>query len=82
MLFLFSSCNKDEVIEGQGRPAIIFDGDGSGVYTVKIGNELTIAPKYENVDGASYLWTMDGRTVCTAPSWTQRWTEAGTTMSS
>ena len=35
----------------------------SGVYTVKVGRELIIAPSYENAKGATYSWKMDGRLI-------------------
>ena len=43
-------------------PKIRLDGD-SGVYTVKQGREITIAPSYENAEGATYSWKMDGRLI-------------------
>ena len=35
----------------------------SGVYTVKVGREVIIAPSYENAEGATYSWKMDGRLI-------------------
>ena len=43
-------------------PKIRLDGD-SGVYTVKQGREITIAPSYENAEGATYSWKLDGRLI-------------------
>ena len=43
-------------------PKIVLDGD-SGVYTVKQSRELTIAPSYENAEGATYSWKLDGRLI-------------------
>lgn len=43
-------------------PKIVLDGD-SGVYTVKQGREITIAPSYENAEGATYSWKLDGRLI-------------------
>ena len=42
---LFTSCNKDEVIteEVGGQPIIELDSE-TGIYTVKVDHELTIAP--------------------------------------
>lgn len=73
----FAACNKDEVIDGESVPSIVIDGDGSGVYVVKVGGELTISPTYKNATDATYSWTMDGTTVCTAPEWTHTWNDLG-----
>ena len=35
----------------------------SGVYTVKVGRQVIIAPSYENAEGATYSWKMDGRLI-------------------
>lgn len=70
------SCNKEDVIVAQPAPKIILDSE-SGVYSVKSGSELTIAPRYENVSGATYTWTMDGTAVCSSPSFTHTWTQQG-----
>ena len=43
-------------------PKIVLDSN-SGVYTVKQGRELTIAPSYENAAGATYSWKLDGRLI-------------------
>ena len=43
-------------------PKIYLDSD-SGVYTVKVGREVIIAPSYDNVEGATYSWRMDGRLI-------------------
>ena len=55
-----SSCNIDEVITTSMPPQIILDSE-SGVYTVKQGREVIIAPSYESAENATYRWTMDGR---------------------
>lgn len=51
-----AACNKDETIESSA-PRILLDRE---VYTLRAGGELTVAPRYENVEGATYLWTVDG----------------------
>ena len=43
-------------------PKIHLDSD-SGVYTAKVGREVIIAPSYENAEGATYSWKMDGRLI-------------------
>ena len=57
-----SSCNIDEVITTSMPPKIYLDSD-SGIYTVKAGREVVIAPAYENAEGATYSWKMDGRLI-------------------
>ena len=57
-----SSCNIDEEITTSMPPKIHLDSN-SGVYTVKQGREITIAPSYENAEGATYSWKMDGRLI-------------------
>ena len=57
---LFTSCNKDEVIteEVGGQPIIELDSE-TGIYTVKVGHELTIAPTYQNVEDCAFLKKVD-----------------------
>ena len=57
-----SSCNIDEEITTSLPPKIVLDSN-SGVYTIKQGRELTIAPSYENAEGATYSWKLDGRLI-------------------
>jgi PKD repeat protein len=62
MVVVASSCNIDEEITTALPPKIHLDSD-SGVYTVKQGREVIIAPSYENADGATYSWKIDGRLI-------------------
>ena len=62
IVVIASSCNIDEEITTSLPPKIVLDGD-SGVYTVKQSRELTIAPSYENAEGATYSWKLDGRLI-------------------
>ena len=57
-----SSCNIDEEITTSLPPKIHLDST-SGVYTVKVGRQVIIAPSYENAEGATYSWKMDGRLI-------------------
>ena len=57
-----SSCNIDEEITTSLPPKIHLDST-SGIYTVKVGREVIIAPSYENAEGATYSWKMDGRLI-------------------
>ena len=63
----FSSCNIDEEITTTLPPKIVLDNE-TGVYTVKQGREIMIAPKYESADDATYRWTMEGKVLGTSPS--------------
>lgn len=71
MALIALSCNKDGVIEAEGGlPEITLDST-TGVYTVKVGEVLTIAPTYKNVDSnTAYSWSIDGAVVSTASSYT------------
>ncbi len=62
LLPLLLSCNIDEVIEG-AKPQIELDS-ATGIYTVKQGRELRIAPRYTNVEGATFVWSIEGVEVC------------------
>lgn len=62
-----SSCNIDEEITTSLPPKITLDSE-SGVYTIKQGREIVIAPNYESADEATYKWTMDGRLIGNEPS--------------
>ncbi len=62
IVVISSSCNIDEEITTSLPPKIVLDSN-SGVYTVKQGRELTIAPSYENAEGATYSWKLDGRLI-------------------
>ena len=72
------ACNKDDVIqETDSAPMIELDSE-SGVYTVKVGRELSIAPTFMNADHALYAWTINGKLVSKDPTLSYRWEETGT----
>ena len=71
-----SSCNIDEEITTSLPPKINLDSP-TGIYTVKQGREVIIAPGYESAEGATYSWTMDGRLVGNEPSLTFMREECG-----
>ena len=62
-----SSCNIDDVITTSLPPKILLDSE-TGIYTVKEGREIIIAPNYELAEGAAYSWTMNGDVLSTSPS--------------
>ena len=63
-----SSCNRDGVIVADPLPEIIL-GESGGVYSVKVGNEVRLAPDYENATDATYSWKIDGVEVGTERSY-------------
>lgn len=75
---LLLSCNKDDYLTlgNSNKPVIEFDNN-TGVYTVKVGRELTISPSYQYAEDAVFSWTIDGKLVSTNPSLTYSWSEAG-----
>lgn len=75
---LTTACNKDEVIldDRDHAPVITLDSE-SGVYTVKMGRELTIAPTVEYAEGATYSWIVDGKLAGSEPTYTAVFTELG-----
>ena len=71
-----SSCNIDEEITTTLPPKIVLDSE-NGIYTVKQGREITIAPDYESAENATYSWTMGGEVISTSPSLSFMREEAG-----
>lgn len=63
-----SGCNSDEEILGRPAPEIILSTP-SGVYTVKTGRELLIAPEYRNAEEAVYVWLLDGEPCGDGPAY-------------
>ena len=61
---IFTACNIDEEYFA---PKIILDSE-TGIYTVKYGREIVIAPEYEHAEDATFSWTMDGEVISTSPS--------------
>ena len=64
---IISSCNKDDIITTLLPPEIILDCE-TGIYSVKTGHEIVIAPTYKHSTDAEYLWTMNGEVLGTSPS--------------
>ncbi|MCM1051965.1 MAG: hypothetical protein NC349_08380 [Paenibacillus sp.] len=74
---MLQSCNKDDVIEAAVAPGIEIDSE-DGIYTVKVGHELTISPVYKDVTAdATYRWSIDGSTIATTPALTYTWAASG-----
>ena len=75
--FALSSCNIDNVLEEEVpmTPEIVLVNEG--VYNIKTGREILIAPEYRYVEGAAYKWSIDGKTVGKEPSYTFKAESAG-----
>lgn len=58
-----SSCNIDEVVTAPPAPEIILE-DG-GIYSVKVGGEVRLAPEYKNAEDATFEWSIADEVVCT-----------------
>ncbi|WP_353956053.1 PKD-like domain-containing protein [uncultured Alistipes sp.] len=56
-------------------PQITLDSE-DGIYTVKVGRELTIAPTVQYAENALFSWTLDGKLLSTEPTLTHTWSEA------
>ena len=67
IVVIASSCNIDEVITTSLPPKIVLDSE-TGIYTIKEGREIIIAPSYESAEKAEYRWTMNGEVIGTSPS--------------
>ena len=48
-------------------PNIILDSE-TGIYTIKRGRELVIAPEYESAEEAEFKWTLSGEVIGSSPS--------------
>lgn len=75
-LLLAVSCNKDNTLTALPAPRIVPDSE-TGVYTVKVGRTLTIAPEIEHGENALYEWVIDGRVVGAEARLTRQWPETG-----
>lgn len=73
---MLPSCNKDDIISVDVPPRIIIDSE-TGIYEIKAGCELTIAPRYENISDATFTWEVDDIVSCTGPVFTLTWEEPG-----
>lgn len=79
LIFAAPACNKDDVIGApDGKLPVIDPLGDEGVYVVKTGGTLEIAPVFEGVDDMSAIvWTLDDREVARGPVFTRQWLERG-----
>ena len=74
LLLFFSSCNKDNVITEEVHPIPVIELDSeTGIYTIKVGKELTITPNYQYAEDALFAWTIDGKLVSSQPVFKYKW---------
>lgn len=77
LLALLASCNKDDVItDGGPKPVITLDNP-DGIYPVKVGKSVTIAPTVEHAEGAVYAWILDDKPAGSGPTFTFTAEQAG-----
>lgn len=77
LLALLVSCNKDDVItDGGPKPVITLDNP-DGIYPVKVGKSVTIAPTVEHAEGAVYAWILDDEPAGSGPTFTFTAEQAG-----
>ena len=79
VLFLGAvSCNKNNLIDDDRPmpPEITLDSE-TGIYSVKVGHSLTIAPTVKYGENALYSWTIDDKLVATGPTFTYTWEQPG-----
>ena len=77
LLALLASCNKDDVITDGGPKPVITLHNPDGIYPVKVGKSVTIAPTVENAEGAVYAWILDDEPAGSGPTFTFEAREAG-----
>lgn len=78
LLLFITSCNKNEVITEEVAQAPVIELDNeTGIYSVKVGRELTISPKVENADNAVYSWYLGNEIIGHDRELTMKWDEIG-----
>jgi hypothetical protein len=60
LFFLFSGCNQGQEFYSRPAPEIIFDNE-EGVYHMKAGNTLTLAPQVLYAQDAVFEWIVNDR---------------------
>lgn len=62
------ACNSDDdIVQFNPQPPKITLDSETAIYKVKVGKEFTIAPTYENAEGAIYTWKLNGEIISTEP---------------
>lgn len=66
-----AACNSDgDIVEFAPQPPKITLDSETAIYKVKAGREITIAPTYENAEGAIYTWKLNNEIISTEPTLT------------
>ncbi len=69
-----TACNKDRTITEEAKPAPVIELDSeTGIYTVKVGRELTVAPAYRHAEEAVYAWIAAGKRISDQPVLKYTW---------
>ncbi len=77
-LLVFSACNKDNLlIEEVKLPPLIELDSETGIYTIKVGRELTISPTYQYAEDALFAWTIEGKLVGSEQKFSYIWEQEG-----
>ncbi len=78
LLLLLAACNKDGEIteEIPQKPLIELDSE-TGIYTAKVGREVTIAPAYRYAEDAAFAWSAGGVLLSTQPVLRYTWQTKG-----
>ena len=78
LLLLLAACNKDgEITEEIPETPIIELDSETGVYTAKVGREVTIAPAYRYAEEAAFSWTAGGVLLSDQPALRYTWETPG-----
>ncbi|MFI3292215.1 MAG: PKD-like domain-containing protein [Rikenellaceae bacterium] len=64
-----SACQSDTSTDNIPAPTITLDSS-TDIYTTTQGGAITITPTYQNVEGATYAWSLDGVVISSYPELT------------
>ena len=67
-------------LQNPDKPPVIELDSEDGIYAVKIGRELVIAPTYRYADHALFAWTIEGKLISTDPTLKYTWDESGRSL--
>ncbi len=76
LVLLLCSCNRDIEILAEPGPEI--SSSSQLIFETKLNRSVTLTPVVANADDATYLWSIEGRAVGSAPSYTFQAEQVGT----
>lgn len=78
IIAMMTSCNRDNSFGFDGKkPEIILDNE-YGIYSVKVGHRLTVAPEFTGIaSGGDVSWIADGKVIGHGLSWSGIMEETG-----